>query len=176
MLVSCSTDQPVPSLATPGRILPLEYVSKDSSLRLRLRVNPKQSHYDLVAPATGTHLASASSAIVSLDFHDHKFCGTADVIFAKDGSGVVITEDLSDAGPCLRYILFHRLANGSFEVRYLEPPTVFNSKCPAPAYSYEHPIATELSTDQVTFYYPHVRQTKVMQLDKVPTTPTLQPL
>ncbi len=175
LLVSCSTKRPVPNLAHPGCVLPAEYFSQDSSLGLRLRVDRKQSRYELFSPATGARLASGSSAIVTLDFSENVFRGTVDVTFAKDGSGVVITENLSDAGPMLRYILFHRLDNGSFQVHYLNPPTIFSPRRPLSAFSAVHPYATELTAERIMFYYPGIRQSKIMLLRDVSTTPTLEP-
>ena len=162
-------------LAQPGRKLPFEYVSPETSLGLRLHVHSNHSHYDLVQRATGTRLATSGSGIVGADIIGGEFCGSEDVTFATDRSGVVITEGLADAGPYPSYILFHRLPNGSFEVRYLKPPTIFDPKCPAPAFSYVHPIATELTAERITFYYPGIRRAKSMLLSDVVTIPTLEP-
>ncbi len=172
--------QAPPKLSAPRDIIPRERPSPDSTLVLRFERHGKSFRYDLIKSSSRAIVATASSAITPEDyvsearFSGPRFRGTQDVIFAADGSGVIITEDLSDGGPVLRYILFHRQPTGRFEVRYLQPPTIDSHNDRAGTFRFYYPVALELTSDRITLYYPGAHKSKSMLLDKVSSTATLK--
>jgi hypothetical protein len=179
-LTACSTPHIAPKLSEPRDIIPRERRSPDSTLGIRFERQGKIFRYDLIKCSSRATLATASSAITPDDyvsearFSGPRFRGTQDVVFATDGSGVIITENLSDGGPVLRYILFHRQSDGRFGVRYLQPPTIDSHNKYAGTFRYYYPVASQLTSDKITFYYPHAHKSVSMSLDKVSSTATLQ--
>ena len=172
--------QAPPKLSAPRDIIPRERLSPDSALVLRFERHDKSFRYDLIKRSSRATVATASSAITPDDyvsearFSGPRFRGTQDVVFATDGSGVIITENLSDGGPVLRYILFHRQSDGRFGVRYLQPPTIDSHNERAGTFRFYYPVASELTSDRITLYYPHAHKSVSMSLDKVSSTATLK--
>ena len=146
---------------------------------LRFERHDKTFRYDLVNRSSRATVASASSAITPDDyvsearFSGPRFRGTQDVVFATDGSGVVITEGLSDAGPAFYYILIRRQPGGSFGVRYLHPPWIDSHNTKLGAYRFEHPVVAGLTSDSISFYYFGANKNRSMSLDKVASTAVL---
>ena len=179
-LAACSTPPIAPKLSAPRDIIPRERLSPDSTLVLRFERHDKSFHYDLINHSSRATVATASSAITPDDyvsearFSGPRFRGTQDVVFATDGSGVIITENLSDGGPVLYYILIRRQPDRSFVVRYLQPPIIDSHNNQAGAYRLEHPVVAGLTSESITFYYLGARKSRSMSLDKVSSTATLQ--
>jgi len=73
----------------------------------------------------------------------------------------------------LYYILILRQPDGSFGVRYLQPPIVDSRNANYGAFRFIHPVVTGLTSDRITFYY-SARKSRSMSLDKVSSTATLQ--
>jgi hypothetical protein len=169
---ACSTPQSRPKLAQPRSILPSEYVSPDSTLLVRFHVCPRHSYYEVSDRSGITHQARAQSLIVADDLFEGRFRGTQDVTFANDGSGVAITEDVSDASPSLQHILFSRQPGGFLGVRYLLPPWRQFTTDPRAEFTSELPVATALTADSITFYYPSSRATCTLPLAQVSSTAT----
>ena len=170
-LSACSTPLPQTTLAEPRSILPPEYVSPDTALLVRFHVHPRQSYSEFLDHSTNTRCATAQSRIVADDFFEGRFRGTQDVVFASDHSGAVITENVSDASQSFRHILVSRAPNGSFTVRYLQPPWRRFTKAPV-EFTSEPPIAIALTSDRITFYYPSSHSRVTLRLAQVPSTIT----
>ena len=173
ILGGCTTAKyDAPHFSQPGQAVPDERISPDSKLILRFARRGDSYFYDLIDRSSKMIVGSATSGITKEDFFEGRFRGTQEVLFAADDSGVIITEDLSDAGPCYNYILIHRDSNGILTTRYLEPPYMFNSKCPVSAFSYVHPFIASLTAKTIGLYY-GVHKNRSMQIDVIRWTPTI---
>ena len=144
-------------------------------MALRFYEHTEPCRYRLIDRVSCAILASAESAISPSDIFDGRFRSTPDVVFAADGSGVAISEDVSDASPIMRHILIHRESGGHFAVRYLQPPwdRFIHTSHPRDTrdlFSPERPVAIALTTNKISFYYPIARRTRVMSLASVPST------
>jgi len=176
LISACSMSPKLPKLALYDSVLPSQYVSPKSALVIHFRVDSQQSRYDFFDHTGNTLLGSAQSRIVRDDFYEGRFRGTQDVVFADDGSGAVITENVSEASQAFRHILISREAGGAFKVSYLLPAWRRFTTEPM-EFTSEPPIAISLSIGNIGFYYPSSRFTSIIQIADVPrfSTPRNDP-
>lgn len=141
-LASCTT-HPTPESQNRKATLPRQTVFREHALQLDLTLgtqleptyekrvtdqygsrNATTSRYTLKDLKSGAVLAEAESAIVISNNYEGKFHGTQTIEISDDGQKILIFEDVSDASPSARYILFQKNIRGPFDVFYLAPPYV----------------------------------------------------
>lgn len=138
LLCSCANSIESPDANNPLR---RDILSDDGKLSLKLHIGSTAKHeelpeamrrlgerqsttsrYTLSSAMNGEVLGKAESAITKNDILEGRFQGKQTVQFSADGSRVLITEDVSDALPSIRYILFERREN-NYVTSYLAPPS-----------------------------------------------------
>ena len=145
VLTSCSTPQPkdLDGLAC-RKPLPLSVRLSGSNLILNLTLGKDlntdanffdqvdnygyrhrtSSQYTLIDAKNNAVVGHAESAILSDDVQEGVFRGTRTVETSPDGAKILINEDISDASPAARYILFERQPTGNYETFYLAAPRI----------------------------------------------------
>ncbi len=77
------------------------------------------SVYSLVDTRSGSVVGRAESALTS---YNGRISGSRKMEISPDGGSILIEEEVSDASPSGRYILFLRRGEGTFATWYLAPP------------------------------------------------------
>jgi len=82
------------------------------------------SRYTLFSREKHAVVGTAESAIVVSDISAGVFRGVRTVETSADGSQILLNEEVSDASPMTRYILFKRQVDGAYKTVYLAPPEI----------------------------------------------------
>ena len=165
--------RPIAAAPIAHKVPPLETVrwSGDGSLQLELLAGDPQFRYRLKERESGKILGRAESAIRTDHFYTGEFRGRQGVVFSSDNRAICIVEDMADACPAKRYILFRRMPSGRFATRYLKP-----ALDPDPSigtFEGNYPDVSALTAETITFSKavgaPHSQS-----IDSVPTFRTAQ--
>ena len=170
-LVGCTTIHSEPKIAKRNSLIQHEYTSPDSNLLLRFDSHSQPCSYNLIDKRSGKILAHAQSSIYSISDSETRFNGVQHITFGSDGSGVVISEDISDASQLMRHILIHRPPlTSAYKVQYILPPWIRFSRDEHIPCNWEGPIATSLTNDDITLYYPSAKTSITLWIGRIEKT------
>ncbi len=123
--------------------------------------------YELRTAYGGKLLATAQSAFSLEKSGGGEISGSQHVLVAQDASAVCVVDNVSDASPSTRYILFRRKHDGTFSTSYLHPK-MLNVEGPG-EFDYDCPDVVGITHDTITFNYNGTAVNEAIAIEKVPT-------